>query len=308
MANEHLSNNALKIAATILGCVVMLLGAIVLLGWHIHSPLLIQVHPSFVPMQYNTALGFFFGGAGFLSLLKGWTRYSIGFNAIVAAVGILTLLEYILGIDFGIDELFMIHDITVKTSHPGRMAPNTALCFTLAGISNIMISGVIRRQKSGLISGICAALVVALGLVALTGYISGLETAYGWGRLTRMALHTSAGFVVLGVAGLTMAWKKQPEIESGLPAWVSAASGIFVLTVTICLWQAIDAQTLIVEGKIGNQTDIIADDLMLIFGVMLALAMTLIINQGQKARQRALQAERAKTILNESARSCKNSI
>ena len=39
------------------------LGALVLLGWYLHEPTLIQINPAFVPMHYNTALGFALGGA-----------------------------------------------------------------------------------------------------------------------------------------------------------------------------------------------------------------------------------------------------
>lgn len=38
-----------------LGILSVLLGALVLFGWHQKIPSLIQVHSSFVPMQYNTA-------------------------------------------------------------------------------------------------------------------------------------------------------------------------------------------------------------------------------------------------------------
>ncbi|KKL68166.1 hypothetical protein LCGC14_2127690, partial [marine sediment metagenome] len=40
------------------------LGCLVLFGWYTHSVTLIQVSPYFVPMQYNTALGFLFCGLG----------------------------------------------------------------------------------------------------------------------------------------------------------------------------------------------------------------------------------------------------
>lgn len=34
------------------------LGIAVILGWYLRLPEIIQLHPSFVPMQFNTALGF----------------------------------------------------------------------------------------------------------------------------------------------------------------------------------------------------------------------------------------------------------
>jgi hypothetical protein len=41
-----------------------LLGLSVLTGWYTHNLDLIQVNPAFVPMQYNTALGFVMAGLG----------------------------------------------------------------------------------------------------------------------------------------------------------------------------------------------------------------------------------------------------
>ena len=46
------------------GLATLLLGLLVIFGWHTGNRTLIQVFPSFVPMQYNTALGFVLCGAG----------------------------------------------------------------------------------------------------------------------------------------------------------------------------------------------------------------------------------------------------
>jgi len=88
-----------------------------------------------VPMQYNTALGFVFCGAALLGLALGRPRVGVAAAGIAAVIGSLTLVEYIGQVDLGIDELFMEHEVTVKTSNPGRMAPNTALCFVLIGLA-----------------------------------------------------------------------------------------------------------------------------------------------------------------------------
>ena len=57
-----------------LGAAVLTLGIVVVLGWHTGNTRLIQVHPSFVPMQYNTALGFLASGLGLLLLQAGQFR------------------------------------------------------------------------------------------------------------------------------------------------------------------------------------------------------------------------------------------
>ena len=38
--------------------------------------------------------------------------------------------------------------------------------------------------------------------------MSGVSTAYGWGHLTRMAVHTALGFMVLGIGVFAVAWNE----------------------------------------------------------------------------------------------------
>lgn len=124
-----------------------LLGVLVLAGWHTHNTKLIQVLPAFVPMQYNTAAGFLACGVGLLSVGLGRARLAMACGAAAGTVGLLTLGEYIFGIDLGIDQFLMQHDVTVETSHPGRMAPNTALCFSLIGAA--LLVGAARETGVG---------------------------------------------------------------------------------------------------------------------------------------------------------------
>ena len=120
---------------TIGGGLVAALGVLIMLAWHMGWTTVVQVHSSFAPMQYNTALGFFLCGVAALSLV--YRRQTLAMWT-ASAVGLLALLsigEYATGVSLGIDELFMRHYITVETSHPGRMAPNTALAFLLSSIA-----------------------------------------------------------------------------------------------------------------------------------------------------------------------------
>ena len=61
--NKFLIN---KILIKTSGTSVFLLGVTVIIGWYFNLPILIQVHPSFVAMQFNTALGFFVLGLAIL--------------------------------------------------------------------------------------------------------------------------------------------------------------------------------------------------------------------------------------------------
>jgi len=196
----------------------LLVGLTVLFGWHTHQPSLIQIHESWVPMQYNTALGFFFCGlAGILIL---YSQYSIKRFVVLIPIllGGLTLIEYASDMDLLIDEMFMKHFITTKTSHPGRMAPNTALCFLLSGISLGLtkVSSISRSRKLILVSMMGGLLVTTLSFTALIGYLVDLEEFYGWGSLTRMAIHTSFGFIFLGVGLVANATERNKAEKSVL--------------------------------------------------------------------------------------------
>ena len=58
----------LRIITFLAGGHTVILGLMVIVGWHIGNRTLVQVLPDFVPMQYNTALGFVLSGAAIFSL------------------------------------------------------------------------------------------------------------------------------------------------------------------------------------------------------------------------------------------------
>ena len=68
----------LNLAAIVAGGISATLGLLVLVGWYTHTVVLVQVLPAFVPMQYNTALGFLLCGVGLLSLVFSRPRLALG--------------------------------------------------------------------------------------------------------------------------------------------------------------------------------------------------------------------------------------
>ena len=97
----------LRVVGLACGVVTVLLGLLVIAGWHAGSRTLVQVLPAFVPMQYNTALGFLLCGSALLLLVFGRERGATLAGSVVALVGGLTLVQYVLAVELGIDELFM---------------------------------------------------------------------------------------------------------------------------------------------------------------------------------------------------------
>lgn len=226
---------AIKALSLLLSLLVAALGAVVIAGWYLHIPLLLQIHPSFVPMQYNTALGFLLSGLGVLSLQLSRPRQARLLAVGVLLIGGLTLWQMLTGLDLHIDQLFMQHYVTVKTSTPGRMAPNTAVCFILVGINLWLLASSTAARHKTCLSCVLAPAILALALIALGGYLIGAETAYGWGNLTRMAVHTSVGFVALGL----ILRLQQPV---GWQISCLPGIGMALLVLVLTLWQALETQ------------------------------------------------------------------
>lgn len=228
-----------SITGSFLAALALLLGCIVIFGWYTHNTTLIQVLPYFVPMQYNTALGFILISAGLLTKNFNYSIASKLFGTAALILGVLTLSEYIFNINLGIDQLFMQHYITTETSHPGRMAPNTALCFTLAG-ATLMWQWVRQPIEQKLFICILLSLIVfTLGIIALFGYLSDLSALYRWGALTNMAVHTSIGFAIWSLASIFIHAKnihKQQNLTRTIYPLIGFFSSMIIFAI---LWQIV---------------------------------------------------------------------
>ena len=122
-----------RLALTIAGASVTTLGVVVLVGWHIDSAAIVTIRRSFASMKYNAALAFVASGLALVLSGFGRVRASRAFAVLPTTIGLLTLVEYGFGVSLGIDQLLWKDDLAIATSSPGRMAPNTAICFVLVG-------------------------------------------------------------------------------------------------------------------------------------------------------------------------------
>lgn len=232
------SSTSTLVAGATGGCIAAL-GLAILIGWYTNSVLLVQVRPSLAPMQVNTALCFLFCGLSLVALAAGWVRLVPIGGLLAAAVGLLTLCEYLFGLDLGLDQLVMRPSITLKTFYPGRMAPHTALCFLLIGITLVVIRKPRHSESARLLPGLLGAMVLAFGLIACIGYVGGWQTAYSWKPFSDMAVHTAAGFVVLGLGTMTYTRHQDGVEATETASHLPLMAGIGVIIITLCLWQAL---------------------------------------------------------------------
>ncbi|MCA1635123.1 MAG: sensor histidine kinase [Acidobacteria bacterium] len=177
---------------------------LVLAGWTLDIGALKSVLPGQPQMVPNTALGFIFASLS-LWLLRagqfaGRSRACARAGAgVVTLTSLLTLGEYLSGLDLKIDTLLFRGTLqSVGASFPGRPSPHTALSFLLIGSAVLLLSST-RRRAHGLAQFLTLAAFLIV-LMALVGYIYDVSFLYGITAYTGMALHTAFTFILLSLA------------------------------------------------------------------------------------------------------------
>ena len=216
----------------------MVIGFVILIGWYIHSTVILQILTNLPPMKYNTAIGLILSGLGIFLLPYGRASWSSILGWIVCLLGVATVVEYIGHLDFGIDQLFLNDYVTVATQYPGRMSPLAASCFMFLGLALAMTAGAENSRLKLTIIAILACIVIVIVSVALLGYPFGIDTASGWGAFTRMALHTAATLLLLS-AGL-MVWVRftADRINFNFVRWLPVTSSLTLMVMVVIVSQA----------------------------------------------------------------------
>lgn len=183
-----------------LGLSTAILGLLAIAAWHLDNPLLLRVHPSFAPMQYNTGLGFLISGLAMLALLYGKSGLARVLAGGVLLIGCLTLWQYISGYNLNIDQALMSSALDDDSSNPGRMSPISAFCFVLSGLCLLGFGNSIRNTVVQNLMVLLPPVIIVLASLVLTGYLSGIHSDVGTGNAYRMPVLTALGFIILGCA------------------------------------------------------------------------------------------------------------
>ncbi|MCF6766950.1 GGDEF domain-containing protein [Thiotrichales bacterium 19S11-10] len=240
---------------------VVAIGFIVMFGWLMHIPLLIQLNPTFVPMQFNTALCFFCTGLSILFTYKQTRYFSSLLAFITLSIASLTLIEYIFHINLYIDELFLEHYIKTESAYPGRMGPNTAFCFLMSSVSILAYNHIFKLTISKLLCIALVFIIGILGLFSLIGYFIGNSIMYKWGNITGMAVHTGFSFFLISLALFYIFLKpslNQPLVNSTvIPSMVLGIS----FSLLFITWQFLAAsQHQIIKKNLDNRLIHMSDE------------------------------------------------
>jgi PAS domain S-box-containing protein len=159
------------------------IGSLVLVGWTCDIAVLKSFHPGLISMKANTAVAFMLTGISLWLSQAKRTRFRLGRYAaggsasLVAALGLLTLMEYVSGWNLGIDQLLFTEPSgAVRTIDPGRMAPNTALNFLLIGLALLLLD--VQTRRGHRLAQHLIGLEGIIAVAALVGYIYGASRLY----------------------------------------------------------------------------------------------------------------------------------
>ena len=160
-------------AARALGWSVLAIGMVVLAGWVLEASALMAPVPGLDEMKANSALALLLAGFALVLLAERSSEQvpqvlATACASGVALIGLLTLIEYLLAIDVGVDEL-LVKDPGAEPE-PGRPAPQTALCLLLGGVALLLIEGPTRLRP---FAAPLSYAVVAIGFYGLLVYLYG---------------------------------------------------------------------------------------------------------------------------------------
>jgi signal transduction histidine kinase len=188
---------------------VVVIGMMVIIGWSFQIKVLKAPVAGTVTMNPATALAFVLGGTSLVLSLQAQSRRHFkslfiwaarGCAAMVALMGVLRLAAIGFGWDIGVDQWLFPLQVSNQLPFPSRIAPNVAVNFLLLG-GALLLADV--RERSVRFLTEFSVIVVGLGsLLAILGYVYGIQSFYRLSDFIPMALHTGIAFSVLMFAFL----------------------------------------------------------------------------------------------------------
>jgi signal transduction histidine kinase len=225
---ERVQRATLSVAASL----AIVMGGISLLTWLSHGDWL-WVSSLLFRMKFNTALAAVAGGAGLFAVLRSEKSCAITIGVFLLAVGGLTSIEYLTGLNLAIDELLIADYRFPETPFPGRMAPNAAFGFSCTGMVLILLSQGRQKLSRVVVTEILSFAVLAVGATAILGHLTNAELAYDWGSVVVMSLGTSMSIFALGVGLVTLTWEHVSTRIASVPLWIPLSLCFLVLLIDL---------------------------------------------------------------------------
>ncbi len=185
------------------GYLVYIIGAIailVLIGWNFDIITLKSISSNTVAMNPTSAILLILASLSFIWRTRPKRSSSMAaagyaFAILVILVSVIVLFNFVIYTGFRPDELLFTGK---ENSEPNRMAPNTALCFLLAGVSILLLH--YENKRGRMAAHYLALLIGSLSLLSLLGYLYQVKEFYGVFNYLAMALNTAICFFLFAAA------------------------------------------------------------------------------------------------------------
>lgn len=208
-----------------LWCILVGIGAIVL--WQTAPMELATRYPALFGMKYNAAVALILIGAAFLLALSAFRLLPILLMLPVFIYGVLALSQHLFDVDFGIDLLIYRPFTDIGTSLPGRIAPNTAICFILVSFAIALRAA---RGRNDLLQILCGYITTVIAATAVVGYVIDLDAAHDWVAYTRMSMQSAICFLAIGTGILFVGARPAGYHRMAIAASLGVATYLILLS------------------------------------------------------------------------------
>jgi signal transduction histidine kinase/DNA-binding response OmpR family regulator len=279
--------NYWSVASNVCVLVPLVIAITVICGWYLQNQDMVRFLPFSAPQKFNVALCTLLAALGLASHNNNKPNFAAICSLGCFLIAGLTLLQYFIGKDLGIDQFFYKQYMTSRSQFVGRMAPNTASAFILFSIVLLLNNRPEYFKKNKFITIMAASIIASLALFTLIGYVAGTADSVRWDNKIKMALPTSIGFLFLA-AGI-VAYKARNT--QGFPAWVPVPVFFVLMSMAISMWMSVQAH----EFEAGHNTRIPA--LVLVIGFITSSLVTFIVFLAQRFYQKNQYAIEANIAL-----------
>jgi signal transduction histidine kinase len=193
--------------------VVMLIGAIALVGWAFDFSILSRIIPAQATTKATTALALVLTAAALLGL-AGPTFHRREVAAATAAVLIIvlvSLLEYVSSFSLGLDAGYVRNRAVPRVAHADRMALASAVSLLCASVAVLLIVVAPKHRGASRVRRGLAIAVLGIGALAVIGYVTQIGVLHTWHPFSAIAPLTSIALVLLGCGLLALEPIHGPE-------------------------------------------------------------------------------------------------
>lgn len=203
-----------RLAALLATSFALFVGLSSLLGWALDNHWLKTGFTGYATMKANTAVALALNSSALLCVLPEprWAAgvmYARAAALFALAIGSLTLLQHLFGLNFGIDELLFVEAPGgLATTSPGRMGPPAATCLALLSTGILLFDHVTRGGRST--AQLFAAATFPAAILGVIGYATGATQLYGIAQYTGIAAHTALALLLLALGLFLARAERQP--------------------------------------------------------------------------------------------------